>query len=372
MSARCSNEPYSRRPATACQGLTWIILRKDVAVPLMLSANFPEDTLFICIEEDWRLSDEEEHDPWPEPTAGQGETPSFAKSADGSYHGAHYFEPRKSTHGRTSENSKVLEDIVSICTKASRFGKGEIVWLCWQPAQDDKSVTRKASIRSGAMMIAVDVFGARRLSAAFSGGALRRHHFDCSLLNWLKKDDQGQEFSCYLYPPLGNYKQHISGCEKNFSSKPRPSCWDTQWVCPGTRRADDPKKRDKWLACHTTEGHPKWLGKVDLEKEFDDLEWRLFWEVPGQLRPDIAWAQRGPGAAKASSSACAAEPAAAAAAAEPTAAASSSASGRSTDRDRRRRRNALHMMKFRNWTDDKSQADIRILRYVAKVEWIMM
>ncbi len=320
----------------------------------MLSSNFPEDTLFITIEEDWRLFDEEERDPVPEPTAGQEKSPTLKRKVDGSFVGAHYVEQKKDKR-KDAGNSQVLEDIVSFCTAAHRQGKGEIVWLCWQPGQDDASVKRVNSIRSGAMMIAVDVPGARRLWEAFTKGDLHMGHFDCSLHFWLLKNDRGQDFASYLIPPLGNYKHHISGCEKEYATKPRPSCWTTRWVCPGTRRADDPKKRDKWIACHTSKGDPKWLTKVDLEREFESLAWQVFWKVPDQLRPDIAWAQRRDSSASASSPS-AAEPTAAAPAARPTAAASSAAQPL-TQRAGRRRRSNLFTVKFRNWTDDEDKAE---------------
>ena len=64
--------------------------------------------------------------------------------------------------------SRDLVNIVCYATQAHRAEQSHIQWLCWQPG--DAGVTKRNSpsfgpckVRSGTMLVAMDVFGARHL-----------------------------------------------------------------------------------------------------------------------------------------------------------------------------------------------------------------
>ena len=114
-------------------------------------------------------------------------------------------------------------------------------------------------------------------------------HFDLQL-KYLLADNgrcsQNPFAYCYISPPMGNYSTHPSGCDPKFSEGAgRPSCWQESWCCPGTRRSQDPKIRDKWLCQLTSRGNPDWITKVDVEKDRESLNWKTFWMDSDELRP---------------------------------------------------------------------------------------
>jgi len=347
----------------------------------MMQSSFPEDTLFLVFEEDWRLTDTELH----EPNACSQFQESGKRGVQvlaGKAIGEVYQEPRKDQWGRMPEHNAgtVVDDLVSYVTAAHRHGKGDIVWLTWQPGQGDK-VKRSQSICSGSMLLGISKVGAMRLQEAFAAKELRLGHFDISLLRWLMDGDRGKSFSCYIVPPIGNYKSHLSGCEEHYKDEPRPSCWTSKWVCPGTRKGQDPKQRDKYLAWHTTKGEPEWITLVNLDKDFEELAWRTFWAVPDKLRPDHELLRRVAGASDPNALASATG---AAGASEPNALASAGSASSSTaplgnpaevidvamqdDQDEpklketsraaRRRRREMSATRFRMWTSDRSKAHL--------------
>ena len=59
----------------------------------------------------------------------------------------------------------------------------------------------------------------------------------------------------------------------------RQSCWGESWCCPGTRKDQDPKSRDKWLAAATQKGGPDWNVKLEDPADDPDLVWKTF-EAP--------------------------------------------------------------------------------------------
>ena len=245
----------------------------------MLQECFEPDALFLIFEEDWGITNDNVEPPPEQPG---GNAPGFMVAGLRPV-GRNYYVPTAGAYPSKQEHGTVVGDLVSIITKATRANHGDLVWMTWQPGQGEvpKGSTK---IKSGAMLIALSVRGAKTLAEAMDKKIIKREHFDVALLRFLK--DESKDFGCYVYPPLGNYSQHVSGCEETYSVTARPSCWTTRWVCPGTRRKDDPSKRDKWLVVPTKKGDSKWLTKFDLDKEYDSLDWRTLWSVPFVGRPD--------------------------------------------------------------------------------------
>ena len=245
----------------------------------MLHPSFEPDTLFLIFEEDWRLEKPSTFD-----IEDEGAGKLYGVVLQGTKPvGSNYYIPTAKDSASKSEHGSVVGDLVSVVTKAARLHHGDLVWMTWQPGQGE---VKKGStkIRSGAMLISLSMNGAKALSSAIESGMMPVDHWDQVLLRYLY--EKAPNFASYVLPPIGNYCEHVSGCEPEFSESPRPTCWDTKWVCPGTRRSEDPQKRDKWLVVMAKKGQGTWLSKFDLEKDYDALEWKTFWSVPDSIRPD--------------------------------------------------------------------------------------
>ena len=190
-----------------------------------------------------------------------------------------YQLPTKGAAADYDNISSELADLVRICNVAHRNNRGDLVWLCWQPAGAGAKPARVHSINSGAMLIACTPRGAGVLLRLFEGdlGHFPPNHFDVELKNWLTQGDNAELMkACYVTPPVGNYCTHQSGCDPTYSSgQGRPSCWGERWVCRGTRESQDPQGRHKWLASWTRKGNPVWIGRAGVDD--GTKNWTSFW-----------------------------------------------------------------------------------------------
>jgi hypothetical protein len=260
----------------------------------MLHPSFEPDTLFLVFEEDWRLEDDK-----PSEDVSLVAAASHGFFVRGTHPvGASHYIPTAGMDAKLPEQPSTAADLVALANKASKVGHGDIVWMTWQPGQGEvkKGITK---IKSGAMLLSFTVAGARLVSEAISRQQIACTHFDLQLLKFVIEHGSGK-FS-YIFPPVGNYSMHVSGCEKMYAEEARPTCWSARWCCPGTRRSQDPQKRDKYVCFPKKSGNPDWLSLVDLEKEFDSLCWTSFWDVPGVARPDCRKKQAASEAASSSS-----------------------------------------------------------------------
>ena len=89
--------------------------------------------------------------------------------------------------------------------------------------------------------------------------------------------------ACYIYPPIGNYTTHVSGCDLKFAKGAgRPNCWQDRWTCPGTIIEDDPQKRQKlFMAWDGDKGHTEVGSAVVDINVCDHIQLFSFWEGPG-------------------------------------------------------------------------------------------
>ena len=111
---------------------------------------------------------------------------------------------------------------------------------------------------------------------------LQPGHWDVQLLEFLRTDLARECFQyCYVYPPIGNYYEHPSGCDKKLKDG-RPACWNEKWVCPGTRKAQDPDRREKYLARLTRKGNADWIGDKLPPLEYP-ISWVTLWCGQGDI-----------------------------------------------------------------------------------------
>ena len=245
----------------------------------MLDKRLPDDILFLVMEEDFRWwpdhDDPDSADEYDllaatvaqtakarkvrppsargskpptgdEPTAfSQGGKAPPAKKATSEWHAGSYRGSLSASRGEDWGLKQEVADTIRICTFAHRKGMGDFMNLCW--VGDGK----KGWVpHHGAMFMALSKRGAQKVAAAMD--SLHAGHIDIVWKNWLKQGPEVQAdvgFS-YLYPPMGNYTQHISECDPHTygeHTQGRPADWGKPFCCQGTRREDDPQNREKWL-----------------------------------------------------------------------------------------------------------------------------
>jgi hypothetical protein len=324
-------------------------MQQDVGLPFMLQEQLEDDILYLVFEEDWRLFPEEGSRS-AVPAYG-GQSTIQRHGGTGFLHGRMYHVPTRYPAEVEALDSRkditIVDDLVSMVTAARRHGGGDLVWMTWQPGQGNK-VKRTQSICSGSMLLALTKAGARRVLQGMKDTSIPKDHFDISLLWFLQ--EHGRGWASYILPPVGNYKSHVSGTEPSFTKEERPDCWQTPWVCPGTRTGHDDKKRVKWVCFFKKRGTPDYLGKFDIEADCEKLWWLTFWAVPDKLRPDLQRAIQGGGRGKL--------------APEPTAGTNhqgvspAASSNDKTSRETRRQRKQKLCLGWRKWADRESEADV--------------
>lgn len=208
--------------------------------------------------------------------------------------------PEKASAEEFVAPTREVVDLVHIATAAAREAMGHLVWVSWCPGRKNcpghgSTLLLLDRAAAGFLMPRVPV-ATHPVQRKFQEDYLSRYqvpkeelmtmsHWDLQLLHVLEiaGDDLG---ACYWWPPMGSYSTHPSGCDKKFSGPAgRPSTWDEPWTCPGTRRSEDSKNREKWLCAFATKGKPRWRKLVDLDHA-EDLVWRSYWHGETK-RPEV-------------------------------------------------------------------------------------
>ncbi len=166
-------------------------------------------------------------------------------------------------------------DSVRICNVASRNGVGDLVWLGWQASAGDCKAKRSTHINFGTALVALTVRGGKTLADAMADGRVERGHIDVSLKNFFLKEARTARAS-YIIPPIGGSIDHESACDpqKYGDGKRRPSIWQCDWLAQGTRRSEDRKNREKWLALPVEKGQAQYICKADVDD--DTVDWRTY------------------------------------------------------------------------------------------------
>ena len=101
------------------------------------------------------------------------------------------------------------------------------------------------------------------------------HHCDLVLKKYFALNPA---IFCYLSPPLGGHTSHISGCAKEYFTKPRPDIWGEEWACTGSREEHDwaPHPREKWFCTLTKNAKCQYLSKVTVQVPDDKVTWKSF------------------------------------------------------------------------------------------------
>jgi hypothetical protein len=195
--------------------------------------------------------------------------------------GGFYRRAQKPTAAEMRDVSPRLSDLVKLCTAAHRckpHARGHLVWLGWD-ASTQKG--RRTKVSHASTLIALSQHGAKVLTAAFQRRDFAFGHFDLCLLKWLQEgDNQLQLGASYVYPCVGHYKGHVSGCSPIGFRNPR---WKEGWVQQGTRK--DPSigaNRHRWLMAWKESG-TDWLHEVCIPEPIEgprDLRWKTLRPPP--------------------------------------------------------------------------------------------
>jgi hypothetical protein len=165
------------------------------------------------------------------------------------------------------EPSTELRDIVRLVTAAARLGRGECVWLSWEPGG------RKSHPGHGTTAVAITARFAARFAEIL--GRVIPDHLDLILVRWLQLE--GDEVgACYVSPSLGSYCVHQSDCQPGLGI--RPSSFGAKHNQDGLRG----EKGFPWLAGFCSKGGPKWLTPRAVDLDDPRLEWRT-------QRPPTVW-----------------------------------------------------------------------------------
>ena len=178
---------------------------------------------------------------------------------------------------------------------ASRMGVGNIMWMSW-----NVNTKKKSLIGMGTQFLQLSGDGAFAMLEAMQRNEMPPGHIDAVFKEWFTAggpDFQRHLGFSYLFPPMGNFAEHASGCDVSHDrpgNPTRPSRWDEPWVCVGSRPSHDPKHRTKYLAQLQRKGGALWLGEVDVGDENPPrpLRWLTCWTGygarPGSTKPPPA------------------------------------------------------------------------------------
>lgn len=179
--------------------------------------------------------------------------------------------------------SEYLEDLVRYATAAHRLNHGDIIWAGWVPGGPGSNPKRKASVGFGSHLLLCSKSGLLTLKDAFANDPDLSvpGHIDIKLKTYLIAHWKEAK-ACYIWPAIGNYTAHISGCSHEYLESVRPNGWNDKWTRQGTRREHDLQGRVSWLVGWQATGGAQWIQSVDIGQVPSLDRWVTEWacDVP--------------------------------------------------------------------------------------------
>ena len=184
------------------------------------------------------------------------------------------FFTRQAAPGATGHVPEALEDLVKISICADRHDVGDFIWFSWEGS--NKKGCRSRPMHA-ATMIGVSAAGARKLLSLISSGKLPPGHADLVLREYM--EHHGKEFgACYLWPSVGHYQSHVSGCEQGLGW--RENNWKKSWIMEGTRKKPGhlttwpANNEHRYLVHFRDRGYPNHIVQVVLPEPVGaELRW---------------------------------------------------------------------------------------------------
>lgn len=269
----------------------------------MSSEKHYEDTWFIVVEEDWRLSSEHILDSAltersrgksaAEGTAARSARMSgYADEAASSLSPSHSSGPLglhlgPQTSGgdveflsrtfKTQESyceNRYVSDLVKIAAVASRSGVGDLVWYSWEPG------SRKTHPGHGSTLVGWSVKAARDMAKVIR--EKQPDHMDLVLVQHLMSEDCTLS-ACYTSQSIGNFATHVSGCE-GPADWGRPSSWRKN-ILQDTRIQKEGEKL--WLG-RFKQKNVEWV-EPPLPGMEAIIDWRSWWDDAAKERHKEEW-----------------------------------------------------------------------------------
>lgn len=129
---------------------------------------------------------------------------------------------------RVEHLDSAVVDLVKLGIIASRRGVGDFVWYSWCSGR------RAQHPGHGSTLVGLSVNAARRLRSLMT--TMPVEHFDLELLRALCSPDNAGLKASYVWPSIGHFATHLSGCEgTNFLRKNE---WKNKNIQQGTRGPD--------------------------------------------------------------------------------------------------------------------------------------
>jgi len=154
----------------------------------------------------------------------------------------------------------------SFSGSAARKGKGDLVWLGYQPKPNKSGNWNAPRVLFGTTLVCITQAAAERIVRIMGTGFWQANHIDV----WLLKFVQDFRFSpgrcSYLFPPLGSFGAHQSECCP--SEGQRQSWWNEDFTAQGKRPCEDAKNnRSKDIYAFTPDGKVHCDFQVALKDE---------------------------------------------------------------------------------------------------------
>ena len=300
----------------------------------MLDDRFPEDTLFLTFEQDFRWYErdclkveewlpaclwlkegfadkfEEEHSKTGDASGSSSDAAARASGPSrvmqhGSKPGR--FNPESSFSFKdlpvvhktaASIKPKYLAgtvspeifELVATCNLAARQGRGDVVWFGYNCSTKKNSLA-VGRVHHGSQGVAFTKQAARLLQPL-----MVEHEpqlFDLWLLWVLNRNFNGQENraiaglarSSFIVPPLGGFYEHATDIE---SGNVRESLFGSEWAKEGSVGAVRPTDAARQLYQFAGEDNTKRYGRrvIDLPPSFDSQNMNLFWKT---MLPPPSW-----------------------------------------------------------------------------------
>ena len=246
---------------------------ESVVLPLCCDPSFPEDTVFIVAEEDFRFHEADEV--LEELLEGRAQTAYEVEAL--ARHGARALPGRGGAAGLgarpkaapaprrqpgpvlDSGFTREFKELVALCNVAARAGAGDLVWAGWMPSHKAQG-SQKWCPTWGTHMVCVTRAGAEWLRGKCAAERTGEYpgwcpgHWDLWLKRWLVREnrDHGPLKYCWPFPSVGSFRVHESGCQPGLGN--RPSEWRTAHV----QELTEPGER--WLAKYTgRKNKPGWI-----------------------------------------------------------------------------------------------------------------
>jgi hypothetical protein len=241
----------------------------------MCHPDTPDDTLFIVAEEDFRLQESHGGSAGPDDLLDWEARPSTTAASSSGARGSGWWGPAgeldasagtpfpeqvlgeesseinyrlqaRAVKGRqpdiAAQCDPSLRDLVKYASAAHRAKVGDLIWCTWCGTHQ-----RPGTPSHGTTLVMISKSGAHILNSKVKT-ITDPTHWDVWLSKFLLNKEESRTLrSSFIWPSIGSFCQHVSGCEVQYAVEERPTEWAAKWVGPGTRGVPDKCDKGRWI-----------------------------------------------------------------------------------------------------------------------------